>query len=70
MPEKMIDIKEFARRVEEMCEFYLSRLPNTFSNKKYIKEIQNLKEDAANIQVGVLTFFHKGVINESGSSSN
>jgi hypothetical protein len=53
---EQIDIKDFARRVEEMCDFYLNLLPNTSSNKTHIKKIQNLKEDAANIQFKVLQF--------------
>jgi hypothetical protein len=45
---KKLEIKEFARRVEHICDFFLSRTEADGSKDRKI--IEDLKEDAADIQ--------------------
>jgi hypothetical protein len=49
MSSKDIDIKEFAIRVERLCEFILDQMDEKTGSAEQIL-IQNLREDAANIQ--------------------
>lgn len=49
MPRRDIDIKEFASRVENMCEFILNQIPQKDGSPDQVF-IQNLKKDAADIQ--------------------
>lgn len=58
---KEIDLVDFAIRVEKICDFILNYLPNTPSNLKHIKNIQDLKNDAANISFGVTKVTSTGV---------
>jgi len=44
-----IDIQEFARRVEQVCDFLLDRIPEKDGSAD-IRVIQDLKEDAADLQ--------------------
>jgi len=43
------DIKEFASRVERLCEFLLAKMEKDGS--KDVVELQNLQDEAADIQV-------------------
>jgi hypothetical protein len=45
---KRMEIKEFARRVEHLCDFFLSKTERDGSKDRKI--IEDLKEDAADIQ--------------------
>lgn len=45
---RKIEIKEFARRVEHVCDFFLSRTEADGSKDRKI--LEDLKEDAADIQ--------------------
>lgn len=45
---KKIEIKEFARRVEHLCDFFLSNSEADGSKDRRV--IEDLKEDAADIQ--------------------
>jgi hypothetical protein len=45
---KKIEIKDFARRVEHLCDFFLSKTEADGSKDR--KVIEDLKEDAADIQ--------------------
>jgi hypothetical protein len=45
---KKIEIKDFARRVEHLCDFFLSKTEANGSKDRKI--IEDLKEDAADIQ--------------------
>jgi hypothetical protein len=45
---KKIEIKEFAKRVEHVCDFFLSRSEANGSSDR--KVLEDLKEDAADIQ--------------------
>lgn len=49
---KNLDIKEFAERVEQFCNFFLTKLSNENSRdgSPDIKVIEQLREDAASIQ--------------------
>jgi hypothetical protein len=47
---KTIELKEFARRVEHVCDFFLSKTYGDGSDDR--KVLEDLKEDAANIQFG------------------
>jgi hypothetical protein len=49
MSSKQIDIKDFAIRVERLCEFILDQLDEKTGSPEQIL-IQELREDAANIQ--------------------
>lgn len=44
-----IDIKEFALRVERMCEFILNQIDDRTDTTEHIF-LEKLKQDAANIQ--------------------
>jgi len=44
-----VDIKEFAIRVERLCDFLLAKMDKDGSND--VVALQNLKEEAANIQI-------------------
>jgi hypothetical protein len=44
-----VDIKEFAIRVERLCDFLLAKMDKDGSND--VIALQKLKEDAANIQI-------------------
>jgi hypothetical protein len=46
---KTVDIKEFAIRVERLCDFLLAKMEKDGS--KDVVTLQNLKEEAANIQI-------------------
>lgn len=43
-----VDIKEFAIRVERLCDFLLAKVDKDGSND--VKVLQDLKEDASHIQ--------------------
>ena len=45
---KKIEIKDFAKRVEHVCDFFLSKSEADGSNDR--KVLEDLKEDAADIQ--------------------
>lgn len=45
---KKIELKDFARRVEHVCDFFLSKTEADGSADRKI--LENLKEDAADIQ--------------------
>lgn len=47
---KVVDIVEFARRVERLCEFLLDGLEEKDGSDDIVA-IQKLKEDAADLQV-------------------
>jgi hypothetical protein len=47
---KHIEIKEFAKRVERLCDFLLSQVPSEETGSADISVIQVLKDDAADIQ--------------------
>ena len=47
-PMKRLEIKDFARRVEHLCDFLLSKTEKDGSKDRKI--IEDLKEDAADIQ--------------------
>ena len=44
-----IDIPEFARRVERLCDFFLNQTARDGSNDR--KFLEDLKDDAANLQL-------------------
>jgi hypothetical protein len=46
-----IELDEFARRVERLCDFLLDKIDKK-SGSMDLRVIQDLKEDAANIQFG------------------
>jgi hypothetical protein len=45
---RKIELKEFAKRVEHLCDFFLSKSEADGSNDR--KVLEDLKEDAADIQ--------------------
>jgi hypothetical protein len=47
MSDKEFDFREFAERVERLCDFILSRIPNDSADKRVVEQ---LKEDAADFQ--------------------
>lgn len=47
---KKIEIKEFAHRVERLCDFLLAQINTEVSGDKDILIIKDLKEDAADLQ--------------------
>jgi hypothetical protein len=46
---KEVDVQEFARRVERVCDFFLSRIQEKDGSAD-LRVIQDLKEDAADLQ--------------------
>lgn len=56
--QKTVDIKDFAIRVERLCEFLLAKMDKDGS--KDVVALQNLKEEAADIQAD-----NSNVISES-----
>lgn len=46
---RAVDLKEFAQRVERMCDFFLNRVEKNGSQDR--KVIEDLKEDAADLQI-------------------
>ena len=52
MAQKEVDLKEFVRRVERLCDFFLSKVPDNLGKDAIqdLRIIQDLKEDALNIQ--------------------
>ena len=46
---KVVDIKEFALRVERLCDFLLAKMEKDGSSDVVV--LQTLKEDAADIQI-------------------
>jgi hypothetical protein len=56
---KTIDVKEFAKRVERLCEFLLDRVER--DGNKDVVEIQKIKEDAADLQAGDNEFTFEGL---------
>jgi hypothetical protein len=44
-----VDIKDFARRVERLCDFFLDKLEEKDGSDN-LKVIQDLKDEAADIQ--------------------
>lgn len=52
MPEKAIDVIEFARRVERLCEFILDGIEKKDGSDDIVT-LQKIKEDAANIQSSI-----------------
>jgi len=53
-----VDIKEFAIRVERLCDFLLAKMDKDGSND--VIELQKLKEEAADIQLN-----NSNVVSES-----
>lgn len=51
MPQKTLDIREFAERVERLCDFFLNRVSEETgrTGSDDIKVIEDIKEDAADI---------------------
>jgi hypothetical protein len=47
---KQIEIKEFAQRVERLCDYLLGQVKPENSGDKDILVIKDLKEDAADLQ--------------------
>jgi hypothetical protein len=46
---KEVDVQDFARRVERVCDFFLSRIKEKDGSAD-LRVIQDLKEDAADLQ--------------------
>jgi hypothetical protein len=60
MPEKQIDIIEFANRVERLCDFILDKIPFKDGSIDQIT-IQNIKDEAADIQTKFNPLFLDGL---------
>lgn len=50
MPVKEIDLEDFARRVERLCDFLIDKFP-FMDGSEDIVIIQKLKDEAADLQV-------------------
>jgi len=52
LAQRSLDIREFARRVERLCDFFLAKVSEETgrTGSSDIKVIEDLKEDAADIQ--------------------
>lgn len=55
MNKRVVDIEEFARRVEQVCDFILNKIPHKDGSAD-IRVIQDLKEDAADLQTEKKSF--------------
>ena len=60
MPEKQIDIKDFALRVERLCNFLLNKI-DVKDGSDDIVIIQKLKDDAADLQFKADSMFFEGL---------
>lgn len=62
MPEKQIDVdvKDFARRVERLCDFLLDKIDVKDGSPDVIV-IQKLKDDAADLQFMTIYWFFEGL---------
>jgi hypothetical protein len=47
---KSVEIREFAQRVERLCDFLLAQVDTEQSGSQDVLPIKDLKEDAADIQ--------------------
>lgn len=60
MLEKQIDIKDFALRVERLCDFLLNKI-DIKDGSDDVVIIQKLKDDAADLQFEADSMFFKGL---------
>ena len=65
MPEKQVDVIEFARQVEDMCDRILDAFHGLSRNDQI--KIKKIREKAADLQF--INYVHGGS-DETGSSSN